>query len=398
MTKFTITQDQIERLRAFAGYLTKLNSFIPIDTRQQFCINGAKLEIYAIGKNSSTGQCEIAVDLTNVSIDTRVSNLFSTNINTIITYFDRINSADADISVTDRQLIVTGKNAKEIYKITLLPVRDDIDDIKSFISDQLNQPAFDSNSRAEINTAGLFDDLALIVPMIKILEFRPFSQIIEVGNNSIKASNQIIIFEKNTNFAMNKTVYIHGDLIPLLKDCKLIVSSNNHYYINFDTLGIKLFVVPPASNYKHPSEKEKELYCPSADNVIKIEVNAKKLYEALHKFDGVFSLDNWPFFNHAFIKTPIGFDSDKELILYWIDAEYTIEINVPVSIITRADTSEDFEFMIPAKFIKSLEPYFLKDGNSVISIEYNSIPEWKDHGKGIKLYNDNVSVILTKLR
>jgi hypothetical protein len=396
MTKFTIKQDQISRLRIFAQEIGKLKNISPISTRQLFYLTGAdKLEVFAIGEDGSAGsiQGEIKIDITQV-LDSAVSPHFETDLNSLLVVLDKI-STDVEFNLTDNQLIIIGEK-KSKFTITLLNGKtdDEVKEIREYIDDQLKLPEFANEIKLDITH--IKPDLDNLASLTKIFDL---NKLIEISETKLRTADNFGIYSQSlvTKPVLKETIHIHRDLIPLFKNINeiRISSDKKFWFFDFTSFGIRVMLVPPTSQFIYPTDKEIEDFVPTQASRIKLEVKARDFYNALAEFDGMF--DTTWVYNQMYVKTASDFDTTHELILSWDDKVHQVITTLPVSVVERTDKTSDFEFIIPTKELKAIEPFFNKDDNSVFHIDYNSLNVGTQNGSGLKFYNSSVEMATPKM-
>jgi hypothetical protein len=399
MTKFTIKQEEITRLKIFNDYRDKFKSILPVSANQLFNLPGAdKLEIFALGENGSVSafQGEIIIDITNVSIDTTVKSHFVTDLEAIITIISKFKNSDINFQLSDTEIIITGAS-KVIFNIRLLASREDAEviEIRNYIDTQLTLPEFLTN-QISFDITNIKDDLFDLASLTKIYDY---NKIITVSETSIKLADSFGIYSQSltTKPIIGNTLNIHRDMTNLFKNINniLISSDKKFWFFNFVTFGIRALITPPTDSYTYPSSKEIEDIIP-ASSKIKLEVNAKEFYEALGSFDGLFR-ENWTYGQMKFV-TPSDFDSVKELQLDHHDVFHAVKAQVPVNIIERTDTNANFDFIISTKELMAIESLLNKDENSVFFIDYNSVALGQSNGSGIRIYNNSgIELVIPKM-
>jgi hypothetical protein len=399
MTKFTIKQEEITRLRVFEDHVGKFGSILPVSTKQLFNLPGAdKLEIFALGEDGSASaiQGEIKIDIINVSIDTTVKSHFVTDLNALLIAITKLKNSDINFQLSDAEIIITGAS-KSVFNIKLLASREDseVTEIRNYIDTQLALPEFVTN-QINLDITNIKDDLLNLASLTKIFNL---NQMITVSETSIKVADNFGIYAEAlaTKPIIGNTLDIHRDMTSLFKNINniLISADKKFWFFNFVAFGIRALIVQPTAPVAYPTSQEIADIIP-ASSKIKLEVNAKKFYEALEEFDGLFR-ENWTY-SQMFFKTPSNFDSVKEFQLSYNDDFHQVTTQVPVNIIERTDTNADFEFIIPTKEIVAIEPLLNKDENSIFFIDYNSVAAVQPNGAGIRIYNDSgVELVVPKM-
>jgi hypothetical protein len=398
MTKFTIKQEEISRLKVFSDISGKLKNVAALNSKQLFVLSEAdsKLEIYLFGEGGSAGsiQSEIKIDIQNLTIDAAIKSFFIIELDSLLTAISKILSGDISVQLTDNQIIITGPNTKSKFSNNLLVNKDEteVTEIRGFIDAQLAIPEF--QNKVELNISNIKNDLVILSSLSKIFNG---NELIEVSETGLKTADSFGIFSETlTAKPTSDTTYLHRDLVQLFNNIdKVDISSDKKFwFFNFASFGIRLLVVPRTQGWIYPTSSDLKDFLPD-DKKIKLEINAKAFYSTLSDFIGIFD-SSWTY-GQVKIEVPSGFDSSKELLLSHHDELHEVSTSLPVSIVERTDTNDGFDFVIPTKGILELEPAFYKDDNSIIWLEFSSIPMSQLHGSGVKFSNSEIEISLPKM-
>jgi hypothetical protein len=385
MTRFTVKQEEITRLKVFADHVGKLKGVAPISSKQLFCVD-TQLEVVSVGEGGSSGavQGEIKLDIENVSFDDQVKKYFVTELETVLLFLSKI-SSDAQFSYTDDQLTITGEGKSKFTTRLLIGYNDEeVKEIQSFITTQLALPEFEDANKITLDLSNIKEELLTLAPLTKEFEL---NKMIEISSTHLKVADNFGIFSHAiTTKPTLQTIYFHRDIAQLIKNSdKITISSDKKFwYFDIVQFGIKILFVAPTAQWQYPTDDELAGFLPEKTKRVKLEINAKKFYEVLDEFDGMFS--QWTY-GQIVIKTPANFDSEKKLEVSWDDKLHLVETTLPVNIIERTDTDE-VDFVIPTKELKAIKSLFYKDDNSVMYLEYSTLPSTEEHGAGINIYND----------
>jgi hypothetical protein len=402
MSKFTIKQEELARLKVFSDYLGKLKDIAPLSSLNIFYLDetNSKLGVYAIGAEGSTGaiQQEMLLDVSNIIIDNSVTpQEFVIGIEVILTAVQKIKSGDIDFSFDVGSLNISSSSTKYKFstKLNAPHPEAELKEIRDFMSTQLALEEFDDTHKITLSLKDIKDNLINLSSLTK--EFN-LNKLISVDETSLRAADNFGIFLQNlTTKPITQEIYFHRDIANLIKGLdEIIISSDKKFwYLDFAAFGIKAIFVAPTAQFVYPTDDELEGFAPSDQSRLKLEVSAATLYSVLAEFDGLFD-SQWTY-DQIYLKTPVDFAINKELELSWDDKVHRVDTLLPVDIIERTDTSEDFEFIIPTRELKTLEPIFNKDSNSKVTIEYSSLPIGQNHGSGTKWYNSEASLFLPKM-
>jgi hypothetical protein len=391
MTKFTIKQEEISRIKLFSNYIKKLESISDIGENQLFHLtNDNKLHIYAIGPDGNSGSIhqEISIDVFDVSLDTNLKSHFVTDLDSLLVALSKITDIDIIFNLTSDKLSIVNTKKQSSFSMNLALNKSDeeLTEVSTFIATQLALPEFDISNRIIIDITNIKDDLLNIASFIKCFDLNTN---IEIDETSLKAADNFGIF-KETLAAKpcTNTVLLHCDVIQLANHIDKIHLSSDQKFFYFDlaSFGIKILFVKQVSPFVYPTDSDIEGFIPEASNRIKVEINAQDFYNTLEEFEGFFDSE-WTY-HQVYIRTPTDFSNVKKLELSWQDGIHEIKTNVSVNILERTDLNEDFSFLIPTKSLKVLRPILNKDKDSSITIEYNSLAVSQPHGSGIKISNN----------
>lgn len=396
MTKFTIEEKEIERLKVYSKYLSDQKSSVGISDKQLFVIDNSKLGIYAIGEGGSAGcfQQQMFLDIKNLNLDTTVSNHFILDINDLILLITKI-SGDSNLSLHSDKLEISFPNSKFKSNIKLLlPLSDDeVKEITNYISGKLNSEAF--KNKTVLNIENLKKDLNVFSDVLNIFNQNNF---ISIEKNIIKSADQYGIFKKvyPSEICANEILFPRA-FVPLIADIPSVdISSDDYYYLKIDIYGIEILRIRPVASWAFPSDNDLNEFLPDPNSEIELEVKAKDLFEGFSLFTNTFVPSEWAY-GQIKITTPDDFDSRKELDLYWEDGKFEISHVLPVSIVTKSDPNENYNMTLTLKEFLKLEKLFYQDDNSVVTIKYSSVPETQNHGRSIIVYQKDLQLVIPKM-
>jgi hypothetical protein len=394
MAVFTINKDQISRLKVFNDYCKKLENISPIEEDQSFIIKGDKLYIY--GKGAQAAQIDIVVDISKTRVDKNDALGFGMSVSNFVKFLEKTKDDEISVKIKDQQITITGTKTTSVFKQTLIwnKSAQEIQELETFIDDILKEPEFKKPISIKLEGAykGVITDLTA---MTKLLEI---NQAIELNKDFIRFADSLNILRltipKDAISSENEVLF-HRDLTNLCKNIEAFTISEDKKWFYFDVkeYGIKMLFIPKASEWQFPDETDIDAIVP-IDPKIVVKISVEDFYKAIDDVDDIFESESWQYKQLKF-KTPVDFVNEKKIVLHYDNMKYEVSTELPVTIIEQKDTSENFEFVIPAIYFKYLKS--ILETEDTFDIIYSSKDKTEPNGIGIIVKNKDLRIVLAKM-
>jgi hypothetical protein len=394
MASFTINKSQIPQLKVFNEYCKKMENISPIEEDQSYIIKNDKLNIYGRGAAS---QIDTVLDISDVKIEKNDSSSFGIVTTNFIKFLEKTQDDEILVSVKDQQMVVKGKNTKQIYKQTLIWNKsvDEIKELETFISSTLKLDEF-----KQPITIKLPDDYkTIITDLVSMTKLLDVNQSIELNKNCIRVADSLNILKlqiPDSSVSPEDEIPLQREIVALFKgiDSFTISDDKKWFYFDIKEYGIKILFIPKTSEWQYPTDDDLKDIKPIVEQSNTLKIKVEDFYKALNEVDNIFDSDSWKY-NELKFKTPVDFINEKKIVLHYDNMKYEVITDLPVDIINHKDKKENFEFTIPTIHFK-----FLKDileSESTFEVIYSSKDVSEPNGASIIVKNQNLNVVLAKM-
>lgn len=403
MLKFTITKDDVSRLKTFKDVIKKAEALSKSETNQLFVVepeNNKMWSYYYTNSAAGFARSKICVDISDVTVtDENVQKYFTIPIDTFVSLIEKTNSDKTVVSfINDTRLEFIsgdgGKGTKFTHVVTNdLSSPEEVEDIQNSIDVTLKSKFVDDNS--DYVDVDSYTDK--IVNLGTLTKFINNNECVRISDNTLSTCDVCYIVETELDKKLsNEVVYFNRAFTPLFKwmDSKFRVSVDGLlFYFNFINLGIELLVSQPEPRFQYPSKEDVDFIAPvpDRDDYIEYSIETEKFYQMLDDFEDVFSATDWKYHQ---IRMTIDPAQNDYICCSWDDTRSIVESRLEIEkVVTNNNVSKSFDIIFPAVHMSLLKSLF----GDVINFTISPIGPGNPGGTGVILSSGNTKVIVSKL-